>query len=537
MTTRRLLLLKKAIAVFAAHCLLGSNIVLSAGQIITDGRTQTTLAVQGNVTEVTTETIRGRNAYNSFRKFDVYQGNVVNLQVPTAASNLLNLVHDHATQIDGTLNAYKDGAIGGNVYFANPHGIVVGRDGVVNVGSLHASTPTPGYMQGFFDGKGNPSPLATQQMLTGAVPVNRDATIAIEGRVNARGEVELRGGEVLVSGHVGVDPPQIVGDQGFDAVVNTEGLESGVALVERNGEILIVGAQDVGVSGELVADGSAGLDAGAVVVRAGQDLQIEPGARLSASGRNEDSDGGSVDLYAERDATFSAGASIATTAGSSGDGGSIELSAGRKVTLAGGDFDVRAPRGNAGAVLIDPLVIEATTGGTIVRGGSVKFQADDAITVKGEAILSSRDVGDPSDDTDYETDSSQGNSGDITLDAPSITLEPGSKLLAHATVGFEAGDILLTAEAVDHFGVAFFDIADANSSIVIDGATLMAGNIEVSSSADARYDWTGFTDNLFTGDTAVYLDKAIDFLKLEKTISGKLPVTLGLAIARGDLEP
>jgi filamentous hemagglutinin family protein len=540
MTTRRLLLLKKAIAVFAAHCLLGSNIVLSAGQIITDGRTQTTLAVQGNVTDVTTATIRGRNAYNSFHKFDVYRGNVVNLQVPTTASNLLNLVHDQASRIDGTLNAYKDGSIGGNVYFANPHGIVVGRDGVVNVGSLHATTPTPGYMRGFFDGQGNPSSLATQQMLSGAVPVNPDATIAIEGRVNARGDVELRGGQVLVSGQVGVEPPPIVGDQGFDALVNTEGLESGVALVERNGEILIVGSGDVGVSGELAADGSAGLDAGAVVVRAGQDLQIEPGARLSASGQGKDSDGGSVDLYAERDATFTAGASVAAAGGNSGDGGSIELSAGRKVTLAGGDFDVRAPRGNAGAVLIDPLVIEATTGGTIVRGGSVKFQADDAITVKGEAILSSRDVGDPSDDTDYETDSSQDNSGDITLDAPSITLEPGSKLLAHATDGFEAGDILLKAEAVDHHPDLSLQnlglIADATGKIVVDGAILKGADITLEVSADALYDWKSLVDVFPSGETREYLGKAIDFLKLEEKIAKKLPINAGLAIARGTAE-
>ena len=34
------------------------------------------------------------------------------------------------------LNALKGGQIGGHVLIANPHGIVVGSQGVVNVGAL-----------------------------------------------------------------------------------------------------------------------------------------------------------------------------------------------------------------------------------------------------------------------------------------------------------------------------------------------------------------------------------------------------------------
>ena len=91
-----------------------------ADQIVTDGRTQTHLNIVNNVTDVTTATIRGKNAYNSFSKFDVYSGNIANLHVPNSASNLLNLVHGQASNIDGVLNAYKNGSIGGNVFFAIP---------------------------------------------------------------------------------------------------------------------------------------------------------------------------------------------------------------------------------------------------------------------------------------------------------------------------------------------------------------------------------------------------------------------------------
>lgn len=509
---------RKIVAVFTAHCLLGSNIVLGAAQILSDGNTRTTLHVQGNVTDISTATIRGNNAYNSFHKFDVYRGNVVNLRVPDGTANLLNLVHDHATRIDGTLNAYKDGTIGGNVYFANPHGIVVGQQGVVNVGSLHASTPTAGFMQGVFNATGDPSQKATAQLLDGTVPLNASATISVQGRINAQGDIRLHAGQVLASGSLQAGQGRAAGEMGFEDVVNTQGIESGVAVVERNGEILILGSSDVSISGDLSADGAPDSAAGAVTVRAGRDLSLDNGARLSASGRGDASGGGKVDLYAGRNATLNEGASVAAHGGLSGDGGAIEFSAGRKVTLAGGSFDVRAPGGIGGEVLIDPLVIEATTGGTIVQGGDVTFEAQDSIVVERDVVLSSRDLGGS---TDFEGGASQGNSGDIILRAPSITLESGSRLLAHATDGFEPGDILLSAVVEDHPGLT---IADANSSIVIDGATLKARNIALQASADAFYDWGGTTEEIVAGLVPTFIEGAATILA---------GVNVGLAVARG----
>ena len=63
-----------------------------AQQIIPDGQTQTQLNIQGATTDITTATIQGDNAFNSFSKFDVYQGNTVNLHLPHGTQNLLNLV-------------------------------------------------------------------------------------------------------------------------------------------------------------------------------------------------------------------------------------------------------------------------------------------------------------------------------------------------------------------------------------------------------------------------------------------------------------
>ena len=112
-----------------------------AQQIITDGRTQTQLVTKGSFTGITTTTIQNGNAFNSFSRFNVDQGNTVNLYIPDAADRLVNIVRDGRSDINGTLNSYRNGTIGGDVFFLNPHGIVVGSSGVINTGSLTLATP------------------------------------------------------------------------------------------------------------------------------------------------------------------------------------------------------------------------------------------------------------------------------------------------------------------------------------------------------------------------------------------------------------
>ena len=68
-------------------------------QIIPDGTTATHLNTSNKTTVVSTETIKGNNAFNSFKQFNVYKGNTVNLVVPSNAENLINLVHNKMTYI------------------------------------------------------------------------------------------------------------------------------------------------------------------------------------------------------------------------------------------------------------------------------------------------------------------------------------------------------------------------------------------------------------------------------------------------------
>lgn len=167
-----------------------------ANAIVADGRTQTHLAVSGATTGVTTDTVSGNNAFNSFDKFNILTGQTVNLYLPGGTSNLINVVHNERSDLNGVMNAYKDGRIGGNIYFLNPHGIVVGSQGVLNIGSLTLATPTQSFADGLISAQGVVNDGSLNYVLSGQIPLTESGLIQVKGRINAAKELNVFGGQV-----------------------------------------------------------------------------------------------------------------------------------------------------------------------------------------------------------------------------------------------------------------------------------------------------------------------------------------------------
>jgi len=122
------------------------NLDITANNIIADGRTRTTITTNENYTRITTDTVSGNTGFNTFSDFQQAAGTRVDLMVPDAAGNLVNIVTNGAVLINGELNSYMDGSIGGNVFFASSNGFIVGQNGRVNVGSLTVNTPTQEFL-------------------------------------------------------------------------------------------------------------------------------------------------------------------------------------------------------------------------------------------------------------------------------------------------------------------------------------------------------------------------------------------------------
>ncbi len=475
--------------------------VCPAGQITIDGNTRTSLDTRGNVTDVTTKTVLGQNAFNSFEKFDVDPGNVVNLYLPGAASNLLNLVHSERTDINGILNSIKDGQIGGNVFFANPNGIVIGRGGVVNVGSLVAVTPTKSFMEGFFESPGNPSAEAAGRLLNGEAPINPEGIISISGKINAAADVVLAAGSARNLGKIASGAVFAGGAADFSDIVNLNGLEAGTRICVENGDIEIRAEKNFLNYGVINADGADGLGAGNISVRAGEDVYLGGNSRISARGRGENSSGGSVTVLAG-DSAVLAGDSIIDVRGGdfSGDGGFAEFSGDRNVTLDGGSILAGAEYGIPGSVLIDPDETLNINADWYTWGAHHVFEATGTINVGG-VIVSSRDIAPGG---DQETADSIGPSGDLTFTAPTINVLDDARILAHATGPYEGGNIHLDAESGYDLAwislIPNFNDLHAGASVNIGAALLKGENVEITASAltkkTADIQPEDFTDSL-----------------------------------------
>lgn len=266
----------KALTRHANMCIAGLALAMTLNvcpaysqQIIVDGKTNTNLINNGNVTNISTTTIVNGKAFNSFRVFNVGQGQVVNLIIPGNSSHLINVVSDQATNISGVLNALQNNHVGGNVILINPHGIAVSSSGVVNVGSLTAITPTQTFVDNFFDSPGNPNAASVTALMNGNAPVNENAAIINAGEINAITDVKLDTGlftntgnmytnaifqenNIAIGDVVNVNTPNFVADindlvlsngkitiNAANGIVNNGNIFSGeeIALATTNGDI------------------------------------------------------------------------------------------------------------------------------------------------------------------------------------------------------------------------------------------------------------------------------------------------------------
>lgn len=443
-----------------------------AQEIIPDNRTNTTLNTSNNVTSIYSDTIRGANAFNSFIKFNVSQGKIVNLMVPDNCSGLINLIHNEATSIDGILNSIKNGHIGGNIFLVNPHGITVGTQGVLNVGSLTAVTPTTDFMNSFFSTAGNISDASIESILNGNTPINNNAVINIKGRINAIEDVRLQTGDFINSGEIYTKAVFEETNVELGDVVNINTLENASTISNEEGNVSIKATNDITNSGIIVTDGDSNTNAGNIDIIAGHNLTLETASLISAKGRGFNSNAGDVYLWGDNDSSFNSGAIIDARGGDiSGDAGAIEFSAQNNIFV-GGKFKAYAYNGDHGSIYIDPTTVDGSVhfaGDHYSHGADVTVTGNSTIKVDG--LISTRVIAGADSKANHLADASTGDSGELTLRAPSIEIDSGSTLLTFADSGFagKAINLIANSATVDPLTPATW--TDGSVSININAST------------------------------------------------------------------
>ena len=160
----------------AAHSLLAARAqwvmpVVTAGllllpvsgwtSVITD-KDGNSLAGSGNVHDIYAQKILTSSnvnfGVNRFQKFEISSGDIANMYFrtkndPANVNSLVNLVKNRI-DVSGTVNAIKDGRIGGDLYFISPKGMTVGKTGVINTGRFVAMVPSSSYFDGLVGTEG-----------------------------------------------------------------------------------------------------------------------------------------------------------------------------------------------------------------------------------------------------------------------------------------------------------------------------------------------------------------------------------------------
>lgn len=517
-----------------------------AGGIVTTGQTATQLQVNGSVTNITTGTIKGGTALNAFSTFDVDHGKTANLVVPDNAKHLLNLVYDAPVNVNGTVNSLKNGRVGGNVIFADPHGMIVGSGGVLNVGSLTVVTPTRQFMDGVIDVKGNVSELAVSQLIKGQVEHSSDGVIHIDGAINALEKISLQGAKVAVAGKLKAGP-DVLHEAAFYGSVNAANVQQAAGMVEHNGEIEIVADTSATIAGTLDVSRRQGAGTGGKVGVMAADVQLSGTARIDASGTDGGGqvsvgmrqaggavvhasvtqmdagalvgadaigkgDGGTVTVWG--DASNHVHGDISARGGSTGgNGGQVEVSARQGLQITG-KVDTSAQAGLAGTLLIDPdnlQIVDGSAGSSTdstVTVGWLQSQGDTNIVLSADNTLT---VGNSSSGAAAHVDLSttllshansltlKGNDvvvnagstiltggGSVVLDGASINVGAGALIdtVTAATAGRTAGDITLNAHNTAQITTDVLALVSADATIDVYG-TLKGNNVNLTADASA----------------------------------------------------
>ena len=191
-------------------------------------------------------------AVNRFDQFQISAGDIANMYFKTGkeetitAGTLVNFVNNHI-DVSGTVNAIKDNAIGGDLFFLSSSGMAVSNTGVINAGALTVMTPTQDFMKEILGDELHDFHTDTfseqwDHISSMEIPINASGTITVEGKVYAPDSIRMKSAHIQVGNreNTGVDQTALLqtGTIDFSDLVNTGNVQAGLEgdlTVEKNG--------------------------------------------------------------------------------------------------------------------------------------------------------------------------------------------------------------------------------------------------------------------------------------------------------------
>lgn len=271
----------------------------------------------------------------NWNDFSIQFGETTRFVQPSASSAVLNRVTGmNASMINGMLEA------NGRVILVNPHGVLIGKDGIIKTAEFIASTTDILNLDDWS--------IRRDAVQLACEGIDASALINHEGMIEVTG-IDRTGGRILLLG------PDLKIDGKLVAVGGTIELLGNRVLLDQNADMDVSSAQGGGTV--LVGGDFQGKNPD---VMNSKFVGMHPDAVIVASAL-ENGNGGKVILWSEEGTDYR-GSIFAKGGERGGDGGVIEVSS-KGSYIYRGQSDASAPMGNPGTLLLDPADI--TIGGAV----------------------------------------------------------------------------------------------------------------------------------------------------------------------------
>ena len=488
-TIYRLLSSTAALAVIA----LASPVGAQSPQSPTVAAGTVSVSRQGSTTVVTQTTEKG---VVDWRSFSIGSNEAVRFDQPGRSSVTLNRVTgSEASRIDGALSAT------GQVWLANPNGVLIGPSGQVNVGGLLATTGRIDAQEFQRSGRAHIDQVAKDAAIVNQGSVNiaeggyaalAAAAIRNEGVIAARaGAVALGSGKAMTLDFAGDKLIQFQVTQALDeAPAGADALVANAGTIAAQGGVVLISARAakgvmdnvVNLSGHVISN-QVRVDGGTVIFGDGGAVKVS--AKVDASSAT--GKGGKVEVLGEKVGLM--------------DGASIDASGslGGGTVLVGGDWQGGGEGRNAQVAYVAPTAsinVDATQSG---NGGKAVVWADGATRFQGS--ITARGGVNGGDGGRVETSGKRalaiGNSARVNTGARGAKAKPGSWLL-------DPNDITISAASDGNIsaGPVFSAASDAPSTVSVAtlNAALATGDVTVQTTSG----YAGSGDITFSGGTISY---------------------------------
>ena len=289
-----------------------------------------------NTLNVTTSS----NAIINWQGFSIGAGELTRFTQPSVSSAVLNRVTgSDPSSILGQLLS------NGRVFLVNPHGIVFGKDAVVDTAGLVASTlgiSDADFLAGSY--KFDAGPDAGDITNQGLIKSGADGVFLLAPGIENSGVIRTAGGDlVLAAGRtITLTSLDLDGVRVEVQAPEDEALNLGQLIAERGAAGVFAGS--IRNSGTVEANAVALDEDGTIRLVARNDITLEAGGKVAAEGPS----GGEIHIESESGTTWVSGDVSARA--SEGAGGTIRL-LGNQVGLAGAAVDASGPTGG-GEVLV-----------------------------------------------------------------------------------------------------------------------------------------------------------------------------------------